>query len=155
LPSDITISQLRHKSDMLARVADSIWHTWSLNRGLQLGDVVGKLERICRSDSEFTLVAHKEEKFVGTISVIETDLDERAELTPWVAAVWVDRKFRKLHIGSSLMNAAEQSAKAIGHDILHLCCAPQLSAFYTGLGWTKVEDGVGNSCSSVFKKLLS
>ena len=36
------------------------------------------------------LVAHHGSSFLGTASVIASDLDERPELTPWVAALWVE-----------------------------------------------------------------
>jgi hypothetical protein len=41
------------------------------------------------------LVAYDDEGFVGSTFVIGCDLEERAQYSPWIAAVWVERTKRK------------------------------------------------------------
>lgn len=150
--AEIAISNLQNRADMLHTAADRIWHAWSKHRGLVLSQVVDKLERILASDDEFTLIAHTGDKFVGTISLIRADLAERPNLTPWIAAVWVENEFRKHRIGSALVRAAEQLAIANGRNVLYLCCSPDLRPFYIGLGWTEIETNIGKNASCVFEK---
>ena len=152
--TDIDLGDLRDKAELLGTIADRIWHAWSKGRGLSFEQVVQKLEGIRSSESEFTLVAHAGNNFLGTISVIGSDMVERPNLTPWIAAVWVEREYRKHGLGSALVRAAEQHAHDRGVDLLYLCCAPELRPFYSGLGWTEIESNVGAKKSCVFEKRL-
>jgi predicted N-acetyltransferase YhbS len=149
---DVVFASLRDKTDLLRTVADRIWNAWSKDRGLSLEEVIQKLEGIIASDDEFTLVAHAGKKFVGTVSVIKSDLAERPNLTPWIAAVWVDQEYRKHRMGSALVEAAEQRSRERGEHALYLCCAPELRPFYSGLGWTEIESNVGPNRTCVFEK---
>lgn len=149
---NVAFANLQDKTDLLRTVADRIWNAWSKNRGLSLEEVIQKLEGIIASDNEFTLVAHAREKFVGTVSVIRSDLAERPNVTPWIAAVWVDQEYRKHRMGSALVNTAEQHSRERGEHALYLCCAPELRPFYSGLGWIEIESNVGLKQTCIFEK---
>lgn len=153
--SDVAFANLREKVDLLSTVADRIWNAWSKDRGLSREQVIRNLESIIVSEDEFTLVAHAGPEFVGTVSVISSDMVERPNLTPWLADVWVDRKYRKHRMGSALVNAAEQLATARGEDVLYLCCVPELRTFYGGLGWTEIESNVGREHVCIFEKSIA
>jgi len=148
----IVITNLQKKPEFLSAVANRIWETWSKGDGLTLEQVIERGEEIIRSGTEFTLVAHIDEAFVGTISLIKSDLDERPELTPWLAGLWVDTAYRKHRVGSRLLAAAEHQAFSANIDRLYLCCVRQLRAFYHGVGWLEVEENVGRDAVSVFQK---
>jgi predicted N-acetyltransferase YhbS len=152
--TDINFVDLRDKPELLGTAAERIWRAWSKDRGLSLEQVVQKLEGIKSSESEFTLVAHARDNFLGTISVIGSDMVERPNLTPWIAAVWVEREYRKHRLGSALVREAEQHAQDREVDLLYLCCAPELRPFYSGLGWREIESNVGAKNSCVFEKRL-
>lgn len=152
--SNITISNLRDKPALQNTVADRIWNAWSKDRGLSRDQVISSLESIIASDNEFTLVAHARDKFVGTVSMIASDMVERPNLTPWIADVWVDPEYRAHRMGASLVNAAEQLATERGASVLFLCCVPMLRSFYSGLGWTEIESNVGREQACIFKKSM-
>ena len=154
MQSEISISNLRNRAEMLEPAAKRIWHAWSRSRGLELNEVIAKLKGIAASDKEFTLIAHTGDTFVGTVSLIESDLPDRSDLSPWIAALWVDNQFRKHGVGSALIGAAERLATSVGYDVLHLYCASELCAFYRSLGWAEIEANVGKSGSFVFKKRI-
>jgi predicted N-acetyltransferase YhbS len=145
---------LRDKGDLLSIVADRIWNAWSKDRGLSLDQVIRSLESNIASEDEFTLVAHAGQKFVGTVSVIASDMVERPNLTPWIADVWVDPEYRKHRIGPALVNAAEQLAAERGEDALYLSCERELRPFYSGLGWTEIESNVGREQACIFQKSM-
>lgn len=130
---DIAFANLREKTDLLSTVADRIWTAWSKDRGLSREQVIRNLESIIASEDEFTLVAHAGREFVGTVSVIASDMVERPGLTPWIADVWVDPEYREHRMGSALVNAAERLAAERGEDVLYLCCVPELRPFTTAL----------------------
>ena len=98
----------------------------------------------------FALVAHDGEKFLGTSSVIASDLEERPQLTPWVAAVWVEEDARRRGVGAALVNRAAQDCFALGVSRAYLCARPRMTRFYEALGWTVVERNVGAHRLSVF-----
>jgi len=151
----LVITNLQKKPEFLGTVANRIWEAWSKSEGLALEQVIERGEEIIRSSTEFTLVAHIDEAFVGTISLIKSDLDERPELTPWLAGLWVDTAYRKHRVGSRLLAAAEHQAFLANFDRLYLCCVRQLRAFYHSAGWLEVEENVGKGGVSVFRKSKS
>jgi GNAT superfamily N-acetyltransferase len=98
----------------------------------------------------FALVAHEGERFLGTSSVIASDLEERPQFTPWVAAVWVDKDARGQGVGAALVNRATDDCFAIGEQRVYLCARARMAGFYEGLGWTMIERGVGPHQLDVF-----
>jgi GNAT superfamily N-acetyltransferase len=146
-----TISDLRQRPKFFDTVADRIWQaSWKAN-GYPLDYISGRLcENMSDSDIPFALVAHDGQAFLGTASVIASDLAERPQLTPWVAAVWVEPEARRRGIGAALVKRAAQDCFALGVGRTHLCARPHLLAFYTGLGWTAVETDVGPHHLTVF-----
>jgi N-acetylglutamate synthase-like GNAT family acetyltransferase len=98
----------------------------------------------------FALVAHDGKSFLGTASVIASDLPERPQLTPWVAAVWVEAHARGRGVGGALVNRATRDCFALGGGRAYLCARPHRSAFYERLGWSSIERDVGPHRLSVF-----
>ena len=96
------------------------------------------------------LVAHDGEAFLGTASVIASDLAERPQLTPWVAAVWVEEKARGHGIGAALVERATQDCFALAFDRAYLCARPRMFGFYQRLGWSLLERQVGQQGLDVF-----
>ena len=87
--------------------------------------------------------------------MIASDLDERPELTPWVAAVWVEERARGTGIGAALVERATLSCFALGFPRAYLCARPRMTRFYERLGWTILERKVGRDQLSVFVKETS
>lgn len=146
-----TISDLRQRPEFFDGVADRIWRAWWQAGGYPLEYISGRLrENLSTTPIPFALVAHDDATFLGTVSVIASDRAERPQLTPWVAAVWVDPPARQSGVGSALVNRATQDCFALGVDRAYLCARPQRSGFYERLGWTPIERDVGQHHLSVF-----
>lgn len=79
-----------------------------------------------------------------------SDLDERPQYTPWVAAVWTELDARKQGIAPALIERACLEAFSRGHARVYLCAAPPRRAWYESIGWTPIEDGVGALKLTVF-----
>ena len=83
-----TISDLRQCPEFFDIVAERIWQAWWKADGHPFDYISGRLrENLSDTPIPFALVAHDGETFLGTASVIASDLAERPQFTPWVAAV--------------------------------------------------------------------
>src|ERR1700676_3086735 len=129
-----TLSDLRQRPEFFDTVADRIWRAWCGAHAYPLDYIAGRLrENMSAAPIPFALVAHDGETFLGTVSVIVSDLAGRPQWTPWVAAVWVEPQSRGRGIGGA-----------------YLCARPQRSSFYERLGWLAIEREVGPHQLSVF-----
>jgi N-acetylglutamate synthase-like GNAT family acetyltransferase len=139
-----SISDLRQHPEFFDTIAERIWRAWWRDDGYPLGYIAGRLrENIEATPIPFALVAHNGTAFLGTVSVIASDLAERPQFTPWIAAVWVEPQARRHGIGAALVDHAAQESFALGVDRLYLCAQPQRSGYYENLGWTVIEHDVG------------
>ena len=140
-----TISDLRQFPEFFDIVAERIWQAWWKADGHPLDYISGRLrENLSDTPIPFALVAHDGETFLGTASVIASDLAERPQFTPWVAAVWVDPRARRRGVGAALVNRAALDCFALGVSRAYLCARPQRSGYYERLGWTSIERDVGH-----------
>ena len=146
-----TISDLRQCPEFFDIVADRIWQAWWKADGHPLDYISGRLrENMNTTPIPFALVAHDGKSFLGTASVIASDLPERPQLTPWVAAVWVEEHARRSGVGGALVNRATLDCFALNVARAYLCARPQRTAFYERLGWSSIERDVGPHHLSVF-----
>jgi predicted N-acetyltransferase YhbS len=134
------IEYLADHRDFVAELAPLLHEEWGwLRAGSTLADRVTLLERHCRRDAlPLALVALEEGRLCGTASLSAADFEERPDLTPWLAGVYVLRAFRGRRIGGRLVRAVEQEALRLGFTSLHLVTAGQ-EAFYGALGWRILE----------------
>ncbi|WP_425992118.1 GNAT family N-acetyltransferase [Afipia sp. DC4300-2b1] len=150
---NVTISDLRQQPAFFDTVADRIWRTWWKERGFPADYIAGRLrENMNPSPIPFALVAHRDETFIGTASVIAADLEERPQYSPWVAAVWVDPKYRMQEIGTELVGRAVGEAFALNFRRVYLCAQKERRRFYTRQGWVPIEEDVGERKLTVFVK---
>ena len=146
-----TVADLRQRPKFFDTVADRIWQAWWQPGGYPLEYISTRLrENMEATPIPFALVAHDGERFLGTSSVIASDLEERPQLTPWVAAVWVEEEARRRGVGAALVNRAAEDCFALGITRAYLCARPQMTGFYEGLGWTVIERNVGPYHQGVF-----
>jgi len=146
-----TISDLRQCPEFFDTVAGRIWQAWWEAEGASLDYICGRLrENMSEVPIPFALVAHHGGAFLGTASVIASDLAERPQLTPWVAAVWVEQEARGHGIGAALVERAVKDCFALGMVRAYLCARPRMLAFYERLGWTLLERQVGRNGLDVF-----
>jgi len=78
---------------------------------------------------------------VGMASLIDDDMQDRAELNPWLASVYVRPEWRGQGIASRLVRRVEQEAREHGIATLHLF-TPDRQALYCRLGWQAFEECV-------------
>jgi GNAT superfamily N-acetyltransferase len=146
-----TISDLRQQPQFFETVADRIWQAWWKPNGIPLDTITTRLnENLRDAPIPLALVAHDGGTFLGTASLIAADLDERPELSPWVAAVWVEERARSHGIGAALVDAAADACFKLGFARAYLCARVRMTGFYERLGWTLIERRVGPHQLNVF-----
>jgi len=151
MPVPFAITDLRQCPQFFDTVAERIWREWWQAGGTPLDYISGRLrENMGTAPIPLALVAHDGETFLGTASVIASDLAERPQLTPWIAAVWVEEKARGHGVGAALVDRAAKDGFALGLDRIYLCARPRMTGFYERLGWTITERMVGPHRMSVF-----
>ena len=148
------ISDLRQCPAFFDTVADRIWQAWWKPDNHPLDLITGRLrENLADTPIPLALVAHDGDAFLGTASVIPSDLAERPQLTPWIAAVWVEPQARHRGVGAALVDRATQACFALGIRRVYLCARPQRATFYEGLGWSPIERDVGPHRMIVFVRI--
>jgi GNAT superfamily N-acetyltransferase len=151
MPRAFTIADLRQCPEFFDAVADRIWQAWWKPYGHPLAYISGRLrENMEPGPIPLALVAREDGCFLGTASVIASDLPERPQLTPWVAAVWVEPQARRRGVGAALVDRAAQACFALGIGRAYLCARPERGDFYQRLGWTRIERDVGAVHLDVF-----
>ena len=95
-------------------------------------------------------MAHDGNEFLGTSSLIASDLEERPKLSPWVAAVWVEPQARRQGVGAALVDRAAEACFGLGIARAYLCARKERTGFYQRLGWTLIEEDVGPFRLGVF-----
>jgi GNAT superfamily N-acetyltransferase len=113
----VGIFDLRDRPQHAAGVATRIWDAFWRHRGTSLMQIHNGIERILQAEGNgvpFALVAEIDGRLCGNALVIESDLSARPDLTPWLAALWVDEDVRHRGIARTLLDEAARRSAALG-----------------------------------------
>ena len=83
------------------------------------------------------LVAYKNDQPLGSVRLIEHDMENHPELTPWLASLYVHPDSRGQGIGSSLIQEIEKLAQQLGFMQLYLYTEDK-HQLYKRLGWQEL-----------------
>ncbi|MGV1870338.1 GNAT family N-acetyltransferase [Agrobacterium rosae] len=139
------ISNLRQHPAFADTIADRGWHAWWTESGVPLEDYRAHLDPMLETDGiPAALVAHDDDRYIGSVLIIENDLDERPDYAPWIAALWVEPDFRRQGIAAQLIARSRQYAAQRGHDTCYLCATAEKRAYYLKQGFTLLEEDVAD-----------
>jgi len=151
--ANVTISNLSDRPEFFDTVADRIWRAWWQPHGVPLAYISGRLQEArTAAPMPRAFVAHAGPTFAGTASVIASDLDERPQYSPWVAAVWIEPQFRSQRLGRRLIAHAADHAFSVGVSRVFLTARPARRSLYEDLGWDVVEEGVSHLQLTIFSR---
>ena len=146
-----TISNLNQHSAFVPTVANRIWKAWWEQDGHPFSEVRAAIDEIVTNPKyPFCLVAHQDSKYVGSVLGISADMEERPNLTPWVAALWVEPEFRRQGVAATLVKIALKELFAIGKEEAFLCTITDNRLLYQNQGWQLIEENVGDNKLDVF-----
>jgi predicted N-acetyltransferase YhbS len=146
------IVDLRERPHHADAVAERIWNAFWKHHGTPLATLRDGIAAIVRKGQgvPFALVAETDGEVCGNTLVIDNDEPAKPELGPWVAAVWVDERMRGQGVARALIDEALRRAGALGVSKIYLVSRPALRPFYTKLGWTVQEEGVGQHSQTLY-----
>lgn len=135
----MTIVSIADHPDLAPTVASWLWHAFSRDDDRPLADIEALVAAAtCRQGVPQCFVLLADGIPVGTASLARHDLDERPDLTPWLAGVLVLPQARGRGYARQLVAAVETAcaASAIPTAWLYTHTAEPL---YARAGWRRVE----------------
>ena len=134
------IEYLADHPEFIPELAKLHFAEWSyLNPGECLEGKKQYLERNSgRNGVPSFVVAVEGAELIGSASLIAQDMDDRPDLTPWLADVFVKPGYRGRGVATALIGRIEAEAKAAGIAMLYLY-TPDAVELYRRLGWNMVE----------------
>ena len=119
----LKIFNLKEKPEYLKEVTLLEMKEWAEDKNITEERLKDKMEGIItRFDSEYfcKLVLLDEDKLIGFISMFEEDMDERPDLKPWYATMYVKSEYRGKGYSKILNAAILDEANNRGFDKLYL-----------------------------------
>jgi GNAT superfamily N-acetyltransferase len=140
LAMSTTIVSTRDRPDLVPVTACWRWDAFFRETGKPFDQLLQSAQRTAATawpiPRTFVLLANGEP--VGTASLTEHDLDERPDLTPWLAGVFVAPHARGRGYAAQLIAAAEQTARVASISTLWLYTSTA-ERIYARAGWQTVE----------------
>ncbi|GAB6550000.1 MULTISPECIES: GNAT family N-acetyltransferase [Bacillus] len=146
------IIQLLKNDDLFNKAIDVFWKEWGEEGGRAFyKDCMTNALTNPNNIPSFYIVKIDNE-IIGTYALILNDLNSRQDLSPWLACLFVDEKFRGNSIGEKLLNHGLLEAAKRGYHFLYL--TSDLNGYYEKYGWDKIGVAYGPSggCIPLFKK---
>lgn len=137
--SETKIVNLADAPEFLEEVSRWLWLEWAKADGYTLEEIIYRTKYASQKDTvPQTLVAVRDGKPVGVVSLWLNDLKTRQDLSPWMATLYVKDEYRNLHIGQQLQKASIEAVRALNrYPCLYLIT--KLDNYYEKLGWQFVE----------------
>jgi GNAT superfamily N-acetyltransferase len=136
---NVSVTTIAERPDLVPVVAGWLWAEFWRNDGLTPEMARQRVEEFAQAEtSPRIFVVLEEEKPVGSASLVAQDLDERPDLTPWLAAVYVKPEARGRGHAARLVAAVEKECRATSIDVLWLYTRTA-ERIYARIGWKTVE----------------
>ncbi len=135
----ITLAYLFDHPDCVDVCASWAFGQWGSQRGGTLTRAQKKFAASTdRNSLPLTMLALAESKPAGMISLWETDLPGRGDLSPWLASLFVHPFYRGQGLAGLLARRIETEAVRLGFSALYLVTETE-AAFYEKIGWSPFE----------------
>lgn len=137
--TDIVIESLGRHAHLVEMIARWHWNEWRgegdpLQPWIEAHAKEGRLEGIPQA-----WIAFDDGEPIGSVSLIEHNMDTRLDLTPWLASLFVLPKHRERGVGSSLTAYCVEQARDLGFETLYLY-TEVAQDFYAKRGWSLVSE---------------
>jgi GNAT superfamily N-acetyltransferase len=135
------IVRLGERPTHIKTIAEWLYNEWGhLRPNSSLDSAVEKIKkRVEGKDIPSIFVAEIDAKSIGTVSLIEHNLEIRPELSPWLASLYVCKDYRRQGVGGMLVNFLESFVKDLNIEKVYLY-TPNQQKLYSALGWMEREE---------------
>lgn len=119
----LKIYNLKDKQEYLKEVLMLEVKEWSENKNIteeRLNRKINEVTSLFNNNYFCKLILLDDDKLIGFISMFPEDLDERKDLKPWYATMYVKEEYRKLGYSKILNDAILKEAYNRGFDKLYL-----------------------------------
>ena len=133
------IVRIAERPDLVPTVAQWLWDEWHLDAGGSFDAIRDAVAAsVSPSGPPQTFVLLVDDRPIGTASLVSHDLDERPNLTPWLAGVFVIPEARGRGHVIHLIQAVEVACRFAGCGTVWLHTA-NAERVYARAGWHTVE----------------
>ena len=135
----LVVTTIARRPDLLPVIAGWLWQEWWQQRGRTLEETQAIYAACCADvGAPQTFVLLSGGAPVGTVTLARKDLEERPELTPWLAGVFVVPEARGRGCVRHLLTAFDEACRAasIGTAWLYTNTAERV---YLRAGWQVAE----------------
>ena len=137
--TSLSVTTVRERPDLLPVVAEWLWHQWwgRLGRTLEQTEAI-YAECVAKIGAPQTFILLEGDKPVGTVTMARKDLEERPDLTPWLAGVFVVPERRGRGYFRILLAEFEKACRAASVETAWLF-TNTAEHVYLRTGWDTVE----------------
>ena len=141
MAASVTITDLGEHPTWISTLARWHFEQWGRLTGAgTLDDYVALLTAAAQSRTvPSILIAVAGDRLLGSANLVACDMTVRAELTPWLAQLFVAPARRRDGVGAALVAAVLQRARSCGYPRAYLYTSGTLPEYYRRLGWRPVE----------------
>jgi predicted N-acetyltransferase YhbS len=139
--TDAKIQDLSARIDLIPLLARWHFKQWGDLTGASTeSDYKALLSRnVSTRKLPLTLIAVNHDRLLGSVNIVECDMDVRSDLKPWLAQLYVADQDRGVGVGSTLVHAAVARSRKLGFAYFYLYTSGTLPSFYERIGWTARE----------------
>lgn len=139
MPPPMPVATLATRPDLLPIVAGWLWHAFWRDDGYTLDQTIATYaECVAPAGAPQTFIVLDGATPVATATLARHDLDERPNLSPWLAGVYVVPHARNRGHARTAIAAVEAAIRAAGIPAAWLYTSTA-EGLYTRLGWQAVE----------------
>ena len=100
-------------------------------------------------------VAHQNSRPLGSIRLVENDMETHSELSPWLASLYVHQDYRRNGIGTALIRTIEIVTSELKFKTIYLFTEDK-SFLYEKMGWqVHCNEIYYNQATTIMKKILN
>ncbi|WGD50772.1 GNAT family N-acetyltransferase [Bradyrhizobium sp. CB1650] len=144
---------LRERPQYLTAVAEWIHRQWWAGTATPIEDVELWLNgHLGNGGFPTTLVLIADGELAGSVSLHETEAEDRPSYRPYLGALFVKQAYRGRGFGVALVRVVEAHARKLGHSAIYLNAADPVTHFYEALGWQVIERGYGRKKLNILQR---
>ena len=124
--------------DAIPFVAEQLFNQWFTTReGETLAGLIDRMRQGKANAIPIGLIAFVDGEPAGTVSLLEKDLDECGDLSPWLAGLLVFPEYRTLGVGRALIERLIEVAEEVGEPKVYLWT--EIADIYANFGWRQIQ----------------